>query len=274
MDKFKWLRLMIMLAPDGGDGGGGSDHDTGGDNGGGDSDPGELFDPSSKLDTRTQAKYWSQLNPKYHKDDFKGVETVDKLYEGYRRLEAESKDALHIPTEKSTPEEIKGFFTKIGMPDDKEKYECDNFDLEESVAAPLKALFKEAAFKNGLTKGQARHLWAHECAAIQGFVNVANQKAEEAKKSYTERYSALLEKEIPDETRRKERMTEEDNLVKAFSAATGLGEYFEKTGLTYNPAFMHGLATWYRRIDPSAIFGSGRAPEGKDEGLKTIYTSM
>ena len=209
-----------------------------------------------------------------HNDDFKGVETVDKLYEGYRRLEAESKDALHIPTEKSTPEEIKGFFTKIGMPDDKEKYECDNFDLEESVAAPLKALFKEAAFKNGLTKGQARHLWAHECAAIQGFVNVANQKAEEAKKSYTERYSALLEKEIPDETRRKERMTEEDNLVKAFSAATGLGEYFEKTGLTYNPAFMHGLATWYRRIDPSAIFGSGRAPEGKDEGLKTIYTSM
>lgn len=285
-----WLRLLIMLAPDDGSGNGGGagagGPQDGGNGGGTEPDNGsgtggkedEIFDPSTKLDTKVKAKYWSQLNPKYQQDDFKDIDTIDKLYEGYRNLQNEVKSydgAIKIPTKDSTPDEIKGFFHKIGMPEKEEDYQCDDFDLQESVAAPLKLLFRQAAYRNGLTKGQALNMWAHEAATIQGFVNVAQQNTKKLIDSYDERYSSLLENEIPDATKRKERISEEANLVKAFNGATGLGEYFEKTGLAYNPNFMHALATWYRKIDPSAILGDGREPKGgKNTKMRDMYSSM
>ena len=290
-NKTDWLRLLIMLAPDGGSGAGGS----GGNDGNGDgansgtnpdsdegngagNNGGDIFDPSTKLNEPVKAKYWSQLNPKYQKDDFKDIDTIDKLYEGYRNLQNEVKSyagAIKLPTKDSTPEEIKGFFHKIGMPDKEEDYQCDDFDLAPDTAAPLKTLFRQAAFRNGLTRGQAANMWIHEAATIQGFVNVAQQNAQKLIDSYDERYSALLENEIPDVTKRKARIDEEANLVKAFNGATGLGEYFQKTGLAYNPNFMHALATWYRKIDPSAILGNGPEPKGgKNTKMRDMYSSM
>ena len=285
-----WLRLLIMLAPDDGSGNGGGagagDPQDGGNGGGTEPDNGggtggkedEIFDPSTKLDTKVKAKYWSQLNPKYQQDDFKDIDTIDKLYEGYRNLQNEVKSydgAIKIPTKDSTPDEIKGFFHKIGMPEKEEDYQCDSFDLAEPVAAPLRDLFRKAAYRNGLTKGQALNMWAHEAATIQGFVTVAQQNTQKLIDSYEERYSNLLESEIPDATKRKERISEEANLVKAFNSATGLGEFFDKTGLSYNPNFMHALAGWYRKIDPAAILGNGPEPKGgKDVKMRDMYSSM
>lgn len=283
-NKMDLLRLLIMLAPDdgGGTGGGGNtnpDPNAGNNNPAANKDrDGDVFDPSSKLNEPVKAKYWSQLNPKYQKDDFKDIDTIDKLYEGYRNLQNEVKSyegAIKIPTKDSTPDEIKGFFHKIGMPEKEDEYQCDSFDLLESVAAPLKQLFRQAAYHNGLTKGQALNMWAHEAATIQGFVNVAQQNTQKLIDSYEERYSSLLETEIPDATKRKEKISEEANLVKAFNGATGLGEYFEKTGLAYNPNFMHALATWYRKIDPAAILGDGREPKGgHNTRMRDMYSSM
>ena len=278
-----WLRLLVMLAPDGGADAGGGDGDEGGEpdtpagNEGKDKGA-EPFDPSSKLNEPVRAKFWSQLKPEYQKDDFNGIDTIDRLYEKYRALEKEVKGfsgALKIPTKDSSLDEVKDFFHKIGMPEKEDEYDCDNFDLDESVASPLKTLFRQAAYRNGLTKGQAANLWAHEAATIQGFVNVAQQNTQKLIDNYEDRYSALLESEIPDETKRKERIIEENNIVKAFNSATGLGEFFDKTGLSYNPNFMHALANWYRKIDPAAILGKG--PEvntGKNSKMRDMYSSM
>ena len=280
-----FLRLLIMLAPDDGGGAGGG-NDGGNTAPAGGTEPGndsgnkdiDVFDPSTKLNEPVRAKYWSQLNPKYQKDDFRDIDTIDKLYEGYRNLQNEVKSyagAIKIPTKDSTPEEIKGFFHKIGMPEKEEDYQCEDFDFTPETAAPLKALFRQAAYRNGLTKGQAANMWAHEAATIQGFVNVAQQNTQKLIDSYDDRYSHLLEDEIPDETKRKEKMTEEANLVNAFNEATGLGEYFRQTGLSYNPAFMHALASWYRKIDPASILGGTKTPKGgHDVKMRDMYTSM
>lgn len=280
-----WLRLLIMLAPDdgSGNGGGAGDPQGGGDGSNGDTNNGgstggkekEIFDPSTKLDTKIKAKYATQLNPKYQGDDFRGIDTMDKLYEGYRNLENQVKNSVRIPTKDSSSDEIKGFFQKIGMPETEEGYQCDDFDLSKTIADPLKQLFRQAAYRNGLTKGQALNMWAHEAATIQGFVNVSQQNTQKLIDSYDERYSHLLEAEIPDETKRKERISEESNLVKAFNEATGLGEYFQKTGLSYNPEFMHSLANWYRKIDPSSILGGHHESDGGNNiKMRDMYTSM
>ena len=269
-------RLLVLLAPDGGGGQGGeggtADGATAGasgdapaaagqggdDKGDGGDGAGEPFDPSTKLETRHKAKYESQLKPDYQKDDFRDVETIDKLYEGYRSLERKLKDTPVIPTADSTPEEIKEYFVKIGMPEEPEGYKCTRFDdMTDFTYNALMPKFREAAYRCGLTKGQAEQMWIHEAATLQGFVSVAKQKDEEARTSFDSRYDKLLESEIPDATRRAARIEEEKNVVKAFCQSTGLAEYLDKTGLTLNPIFMHTLASWYSQIAPMAVLGDG-----------------
>lgn len=259
--------FMLMFAPEGGAGDGGA---------GGGAEP---FDLSSRVGagTRVKAKYETQLPKEFQNDDFSGVEDIGKLYSGYKSLKAKEGNSVVIPTSDSSDEEIASFFRKIGMPERKDDYRCPDFDLDESVSKVLKDTFRETAFKNGLTRGQAEKLWAHEAATVQGFVSAAQKKMDDLKNSFDARYSSLLEQELPDETKRKARIEEEKNIAKAFSTKSGLGSFLEQTGLTYNPEFMHALASWYRKIDGTAIFGegSGNGINGAyGDDLESIYTSM
>ena len=294
-DLIELERLLVMLAPDGGDGGqgggGGATDGTaagasgdapgasgqgGDDKGKGAEAPEEPFDPSTKLDTRHKAKYESQLKPDHQKDDFRDIETIDQLYEGYRNLERKLKDTPVIPTADSTPEEIKAYFVRIGMPEEPEGYACTRFDdMTDFTYGALAPKFREAAYRCGLTKGQAEQMWIHEAATIQGFISVARQKEDEARTSFDSRYDKLLESEIPDATRRAARIEEEKNVVKAFCQSTGLSEYLDKTGLSLNPIFMHTLASWYSKIAPMAVLGDGGAapdrPLSATESLIRMY---
>ena len=270
------LRRLWFFAEDSGAGDGGTAGDSGADAGAdgiqdGNGGEGEVFDPSTKLDTRVRAKYESQLPKELQKDDFRGIEDIGTLYKSYKDLKEKDKSALHIPTAESKPEDIKAFFTKIGMPDDPAKYDCMHFDdMADVIYEPTSQNFREAAFACGLTKGQATRMWANMAATIQGFVNVANSKTEELKKSYDARYSSLLEKEIPDETRRSAKIAEEKNSAKAFGEAAGLTAFFEASGLSYNPEFTHKLALWYQKVQPMTIF-SGDGGSYVDRGLEGMY---
>lgn len=278
-----------MLAEDGGDGAGGS---SGGDGDGAGEGAGdgkgaeanvkgkaknEPFDPSTKLDTRTRALYESQLPPKFQKDDFKGIEDIGKLYEGYRTLERDSKGALRIPTAESTPEEIKGFFTKIGMPEEKEGYACPKYDgMNDVLYEPMRDLFRESAFRCGLTKGQAEKMWMNVAASVSGLEGMAKNEMETLRKTVDARYDDMLKDEIPDETRRKERIEMDRNIASAFEQSSGLGEFFEKTGLHLLPEFTHKLAAWYQKMAPMTAFqtSGGNVPPSREKKLEDTYSTM
>ena len=279
-DLFMW---HLLYAEDGGDGNGGA----GGADGGAGADEGEpqgdakgdVFDPSTKLQNKPKSKYFTQFPKKYQTeykdDDFTGIENVEDLYTAYRGLKAQQKDALVIPTDKSTPDEIKGFFEKIGMPKEGPGgYDTPNF---EGDSAPyfdtLAPLFRDAAYSCGLTKGQALRMWANLSASVQSFINVAKDQAETLKGNFDTRYSDFLEKDIPDATRRSARIAEEKNAAHAFGEATGLTSFFDQTGLSYNPEFTHRLADWYRKIKPMAVFSSDTGQGKVDNGLRGMYRS-
>ena len=273
-------RLMLMMAEDagGGNGGdGGAPEGSGGGEPAPDAEEGKVmepFDPSTKLSTRTKAKYESQLNPKYQKDDFRDIDTLDRLYEGYRRLEAENlakKDAIAIPTAESSDEEIRAFFRQIGMPEKEEDYKCIAGNLPELMAAPMIRNFQGAAYSCGLTKGQAERMWGNMAATVEAFINVQNAKAEKLKENFDERYSDLLKDTIPDATRRKARIEEEKNSLRAFAEATGIQEYLDRTGLSINPEFTHKVAEWYSHLKPASIFPERQGQKTPDPGLRGIY---
>lgn len=252
----------IYLAPDGGAGTGG-----------------ESFDPSSRLDEtpqRTSAKYETQLSKEYQADDFADIETIDKLYKGYKDLKAASANALKIPTAESSADEIKAFFTRIGMPEDKTGYELSDYDYNADEIKDAKDRFSDMAIRCGLTKGQAAKLWKHELAEYANIKGAMQAALEKKKTDYGKDYDSLLKTAYPDDAKRAERITLEDNLVKDFLAKTGLGDAFTASGLSLNPDAMHRIAAYHEQTSKGTAFGSsggGSDPKTMtaEEALASIY---
>lgn len=289
MDIFRlWMLGLVKLAADGGaDGGaGGSEGDDGGSRGEGAKDGkdgktgseggtgGEGFDPSTKLDNRVKAKYETQLKKEYQNDDFTGIEDLNKLYEGYKKGKSDMARAVVIPGPESTSDETKAFFQRIGMPQAKEGYELQDYDLDPSVLKDLKARFQEQSFRMGLSKNQAKGMWQSQCANYASVVNQLQAISKDAKDNYDKRYDAFMKETYPDDTRRERRITAETNLYKAFIAETGLGAYFERTGLIYNPEFIHTVACLHEKHHPEAAAGSHVPGLSEEAILKNEYPSM
>lgn len=273
----KLFPLMMLMAPEGGAGGGGDPAPAPS------ADPTpETFDPAQRIikdddgcgqpPAKVAAKYVTQLAKEHQGDDFTGIETLDALYTGYKDLREKSKNALHIPTAESTDDEIKAFFTKIGMPDTKEGYGLKDYDFNPEEIKTSKDRFAEMAHKCGLTKAQAAALWKHELAEYADIKASVVASYEKAKQDYEPKYDSVLKEEYPDESKRKERRKLEDNLIKDFAAKTGMGEAFTNTLLGIDPATVHKLASWYERIDPTFV-DKGHKKSIQDE-LAEMYPSM
>lgn len=249
---------------------------------------GEPFDPSVVLEqqqgkeeeppARVQAKYESQLSKEYQNDDFTGIETLDALYKSNKELREKEKTALHLPTKDSTPEEIKGFFTKIGMPETKEGYELSDYDMDPASIKTMKEGLEEQAFRHGLTKAQANGIWKHELAVIKSIQKQGEDAVQKAQDNFRTNYDNLLKADFPDDAKRAERMTLEDNYYKEFTADTGLGEILKKTGLALNPEVRHALCKVWEKAAVKSNIGGARqgtpVPGTATEAMASIYKPM
>lgn len=229
-------------------------------------DLGEALNPPA-------VSYLDQIGEDCKNDDFTGIEDVGKLYGAYKGLKEGS---VRIPGKDSSPEDVKAFFSKIGMPESKEGYELSDFDLDKDEIAPIKGNFLESAYKSGLTKYQAKTMWKHEAAAYSAFRKGAEEGVKKLSDTLDQRYSQALSEEYPDEAKRAERITREKNVYADFVAKYGVGDYFSKTGLSLNPAFMHAIA----KVHESAMPPSGGSGSRHDdhlseaEELRRQYPSM
>lgn len=257
-----------------GDGGEGSEGGDGGSGTGDEGGEGDVTDLSTKLENRTQAKYESQLKKEYQKDDFKDIEDINKLYAKYKSQEADLLNAVVIPDKDSTPEQIRDFFTRIGMPEKKEGYKLSDYDIDPTEIAGFKQHFIDACYRAGLTRGQAATVWRNQAAEYTALKNSIISTAQGVKDSYPQRMEALMKQDYPDDTRRAQRTTEEANLYKAYCSTTGLGEYFEKTGLSYNPEFVHKVALMHEKVDPLAAVGTGGSGGTEADSLRRKYPTM
>ncbi|MFA6934579.1 MAG: hypothetical protein WCR70_04855 [Sphaerochaetaceae bacterium] len=244
---------------------------------------GGVTDLADKLN-KVEPSYLKDLDDASKADDFAGIEDVKKLYDSHKTLKAkvtdletQLKDSLKIPGADATSEQVKAFFAKIGMPDKAEGYELSDFDLKDDELAPtIKKTFLEEAFKSGLTKTQAKKLWTHEAATYSAIKKGLSDQSEKLKGNFDQRFDASLKDEIPDSTKRAERITKDKNLFTEFNGKYNMGAYFEQTGLSINPAFVHAVASMYEKIGSSepGTGGPGGKHESEIEQLKKTYPSM
>lgn len=270
----KDLRDKFYFAEDGGDNGGGTGDIVSGATITGDGNTGGSGSDPAKQIQHVAASYANDLEEALRGDDFTGIEDVGKLYKAYKSNKDELSKSLKIPGKDASVDELKAFFTKIGMPDKPEDYGLSDFDLDKNEIASMKKNFMETAHKSCLTKQQAENLWKHEAATYTAYKQTAAKQVEELTNNFDQRYDNALKDEYPDSTRRAERIKTERNLFNEFVGKAGLGTYFKRTGLSLNPYFIHAMSTFYEKYASGDV--PGREPKGITEGerLRQLYPSM
>lgn len=258
MNKIMQLMMFAMLmAPDGGDGGGGTPPASS-------PAPAPSADPAPEASNNKtigstpepeaatspvieMPKYFSQLDPtKRDSDDYKTIvgkhKTPTELADAYVDTSKRLEKALEIPGKDANPEQIQAFFKKLGVPETAEGYEFPDNGLDHAAVERMTPDLQKEFMKAGLTRGQGKAMWAmlsKNAAFAQEYL--ADQRAKQAQ-TFDARLGAKLQGTYPNDADRREAMQESVNLFKQHIARTGLGKAYEKAGLVYDPDFILAIA--------------------------------
>ena len=141
--KFKMFAMKQSIMGDQPPAGGGTPSPSGGEpNGGGNSPP-----------TERLPDWLKDIEPDVANDPIlKGVKDVKDVIKGYVHAQRlVGRDKVVVPTNKSTPEEWKAYFAKVGLPESEDKYD---FKAPEKMDAEKLAKFKKLAYENNILPNQ------------------------------------------------------------------------------------------------------------------------
>ena len=286
MDELMRLRLLAMLAPDGGGEGGGE-------GGGGEPAPGntappagspapatDLADLAGKADEKPLPKWSSQLPPeKRESDAYKkhlyGHQSLEELSDAYVSLAEKQGRSLELPGKDATPDQVKAFLGKLGLPEDEAGYELENKHNDQSqIYKELEEGMRKQFYRNGLTKRQASSMWE----MISDGYHQSGQYIEALRankvQTFDARLGAALKDTYPVQAERDTAARETMTLFAQHVQRTGLGKAYKDSGLLYDPAFVMAIAADEKARGGSPIVqgGSGPAPENNHGAFGSNYS--
>jgi hypothetical protein len=203
-------------------------------------------------------KYESQMSPELRGNPiWKEMPTISDMGREVIKLRELSAKSITIPDEKSTPEQHRAFYDRMGVPKAPTEYELSAEGLPDNAKA-LESMFRDNALKAGLTKNQAKKQWDMLSGIIKNGSEQQKVQLEQSKQTFDARLHALLEPKYPVEADRKTAAEETVNLFKAHVTRTGLGKQYEKAGLVYDPSFVLAIAADEKSRSPQSMtLGSG-----------------
>lgn len=216
-------------------------------------------------------KYYSQLDKetagnKDIMDRVKDCKSVSDLAKGYSDLKGRMDRSLLIPDENSTDDEVREYFRKLGVPEKEDGYELTDGDYDPEVLKDFKQQFRsQVLYRNGLTKVQGEKVWEAALNMLKAERDRNMAIFEDAKKNFSQRHDALLQKDYPVASDRKAVMNEDISYAAEFLAETGLGKFFKDVGLVYNPDVIHRLAQYHKSRSAKVVMGTGGASEQSNE---------
>lgn len=217
-------------------------------------------------------KYFSQLKKEIAENEdvkkYAGSHAdLNDLINDYTSSKKTLENALVFPGKDATKEQIVEFFGKLGVPKDVSGYTLNNYDMKEDDIKVLKDSFLQAAHKAALSNKQAQHMWAHIIATSKAGMKMISDNDQKMKDSFDPQYHKLMEKEYPVEAERTTAIKGEISLARAFMQRTGIGDAVAKSGLIYNPAFIHAIAQEEKSHKPSIIEGSSETLKKQEGGM-------
>jgi len=224
-----------------------------------------------EVEAKPEAPAWHSQLPKELREnaEFTGrissFKTIGDLANAYIKSEDSGRNALHIPTKESTQEEVKAFFTKLGVPEKPSDYALSDYDLDPESIQKSKEIFMAAAHRSALSKRQAENMWMSEVAMYKAISKLNAEQSQKVKDAFEPSYGKLLEAEYPEESERKRVIKDELATVTKWTQEQGIGKALAESGIFYNAEVMHKLAQYIKSNSPEFVEGK-KAPEQKPTG--------
>jgi hypothetical protein len=221
-------------------------------------------------------KWFSQLSPdrrEKYADKLKDRATLNDLADSYVESRTKMERSVTIPTKDSPPEEIKAFYSKLGIPDDEKGYD---FEVDKSVpdGDKLAEIYRKNALESGLSKAQAKKGWDFLQGIIKEGSKEQERQTEQTKQTFDARLMKALEPLHPDEAGRKDAANETVNLFKKHIARIGgnIGKIYAEKGLVFDPNFVLAVANDEKsRANHQFIDGKVAPRSGEKAGKMGSY---
>lgn len=216
--------------------------------------------------------YESQFSPEIrekYRDYYKDHAKLNDLMMDYVKLVDKSKRSIVVPDkEKATPEELKEFYTKMGIAQTAEEF---GFQVDEKND-DMKALAKilgDKAVKAGLTKNQGKEMWSLVSGLVQAGTKASEEKLAAAEKALEPSISELHKGD-------KDKTAATLNRFKAFMVRIGDKELIKgmkTTGMLYNPAFVARMAEIEESLGDDTFVKNSTGNQNRTSGKKGIMGS-
>lgn len=220
-------------------------------------------------------KYSSQLNPKrrdseeYKKYLYKHKD-LNEVAEDYVSLSQRMEKALELPGKDATPEQVKEFMQKLGVPEKEADYDLPMDGGDQKALQPIADEMRKQFMRAGMTKTQAKTMWSHYLNSMrQGQQILQSIKADgdNMAKTFDARLAQKLESSYPVKAEREGAMKEAVSLFKQHVSRTGLGKAYKESGLLYNPDFILAISRDEKsRSGSSYVEGRAGLPGEKSLG--------
>ena len=272
---FRLLNGFILLDEDPGGAGGGGDAaggEDGTDDEGGSSDEGGESGKGKKDGEKQTHVYMTQFSPEIrekYSGYFESLPYINDLAMAHIKATDRMKNAIIVPDkEKGTPEEIKDFFKKMGIPENAEGYEIKADEKDEDMVALSNEVAKFSS-KESFTKTQGQNTFEF----IKNLVGIGKKEESERLKKLEDTVDErLLEFHEGD----KDKRDETNNRFKAFLVRIGSKEAVEelkKTGLLFDPDFMTRIAGIHKELGDDKFLPGGRKTTKTSKGRMGDYSS-
>lgn len=250
---FRHKFINVLLAADGGTEGAGTD-------GGGApaTEGGEGSTPDTSTEQETQyekPKYFAQITPeKADSDSYKGLykyQKIDDLADAYiaqskdfESMKEKYKDSIVVP-KADDAEGIKTFKGALGIPETADGYTLSTLK-DSKLDDATKKMIRETAYGAMLSDKQAEAIGVVMLKTAKIAAESMKAQRESAIKTFDTTLTASYS-DIANEADRKSTAERDKASYEHFMNESGLKDYLNDRGLSYDPTFVKGIAAYARK---------------------------
>lgn len=214
--------------------------------------------------------WYEGLDESLVNDKVKGFTTDDgkmnvaEFLKSYNAAQAYIGGSVKIPTEKSTPEEVAAFYSKLGRPESADKYGWATPEGFETIEDNFKS-FKELCFGLGMTDKQVSGVmngWLQTVKDLQG-----KEKAE-LEKLQAANFAALSDANVWGDKAR-EKIDSLQKKLGAINEGKALAK-LQAAGLDQDPDVLLMVSQVLADADGSQISGGGSSRQSKEEEIASL----
>lgn len=233
----------------------------------------DVLDMKDKADEPPIPKYSSQLKAELRdSEDYKKYvyknKDLSELSDSYVSLSKRLENAIEIPGEDASKEEIQAFLKNLGVPEGADKYVLPNVMKDESeIYKDLESAMRIEFHKSGLSMRQAANMWKLLSHGLASSKVYSENHEKMLAQSFDSRLSKQLGDDFPSEADKSAAMKEIGTIFNQHIERTGLGKYYKDSGLIFNPEFVKKV------VDDEKKRGAKSTIVGEPGGKGTIEST-